>query len=308
MALRFKLHFMSLNRVSCWCINYLRFDRNRCRSSKVHHHRPAQISTSRMLSHIFPHIILVNEGLIPPHSPVIQPLSTRHSALFPHGAETFFSEGSVPQRSSTYIRHIQSELNLHCLGHNINDSPVSNARLRASTQQSRRARSPTPLRRSFQPNEAMPSQPDLQARRTTSIGSISELLSAAQQPLRSPPLQRVRSTPTITLSHTFVHNNKRYSLLPQLLAHPDPVSSMDPLRAHQFSHWRSFSVPSSPARSAYDLHDIPELVSPSWPAERFYAQRHAGDPEVDAAGRSLRSGGRLNRLVRRVKGLFSRMR
>lgn len=266
-----------------------------------------------MLSHVFPHIILENEGLIPPKSPIVAPLSPRRaSALFPHVAESFLPDEASLHRSSTYIRHIQSELNLHVSKRQSrNVTPRAPSPPRKSSLAPPRTRHPTPLRSSFAPNEAMPARPHIsRARHTTSIGSISELVTSLNDDIPPLSLDRIYSSPAAAQSNEFVQNNRRYSMFP-VLATSSQNLHIDLLRAHQFSHWRSLSVPNLPdlAGSNSSLHSIPEVLSPTWPSERFYANvRRGSDGTLRSPEKKLRQRPIINRVVRKISGLFSRKR
>jgi hypothetical protein len=261
---------------------------------------------------------LVNKGLIPPFSPLIKPLTgypERSRALFPPHSETFFPDDKASlQRNSTYIRHIQSELNLHSLKHEINKAqtrvaPAPKGR-RGGVHQS------VPLTVGHAVNEGRPaelevmrSRPQAITRHTTSIGSISEFLHAPPPtPITTP--HAIYSTPNFAMSDSFVQRNCRNSLHPVAVPIYNTPST-DSLRAYPFSHCRSFSVPASPAFSASTttLHAIPEGEVPQWPHGRYYANvnlRKGSD--AGTIERRVKSRQRFGKFVRKVSGLFSRRR
>jgi hypothetical protein len=246
-----------------------------------------------MLSHVFPHIILQNEGLVSLTSPSIAPLvpfrlHKRSSSYLSHHAESFLPDSDSSHRSSSYIRHIQSELNLHSLKYKLSKAPVHELR-----PHPKRARSPNPLRKSFTPNEVR-LRP--RTRRTMSIASISGVLAQ--------PLTSVYSSSDLALSDGFVQKGRRYSMLPTIITQEAPAC---PLRAHQFGHWHSLSAPSSPIVDTRDhsLHDIPEVVSLKWPAERFYAKyRRPADASGWEQRRVVQQEHTFNRIINKLHRLF----
>jgi hypothetical protein len=135
-----------------------------------------------------------------------------------------------------------------------------------------------------------------------STASVAEVLAAP------PQTTGIYSNPNFTHSDGFVHKGRRYSMFPAIVA--QEPSAVDPLRAHQFSHWRSLSVPSTPLSRARDhvLQDIPEAVQPKWPAERFYAKYRQATDASQVQQRAVKQKPTFNRIVNKVYNMFPQRR
>lgn len=239
----------------------------------------------------------------------------RTSSLFPPHSETFIpnDDDTTLKRNSTYIRHIQSELNLHSLKHEISKTPRPVAPAPGERRGVRRC-SVRPKAVSAV-NEGRPAELEgsrlrpqaVTRQRIRTIGSISGILHTPPPTPTTGP-HAIYSVPNFAKSDNFIHKNRRSSLLPTAVpSYNAPIT--DSLRVQQPSDRRAVSIPARPAFSASSttLHVIPEDQVPQWPHGRYYAnvspRRGSDDGTIK---RRVKSRQRFSKFVRKVSGLFSR--
>lgn len=103
-----------------------------------------------MLDHVFPLVVQQTEGLVPVFKSTPE-LRRRTTFYFPHADETFLPD--VSDRTSHYIRHIQSELNLHGLKHDIKQHTVVGHRPSLTSKRSSTIYSPATNEETFIPDD-----------------------------------------------------------------------------------------------------------------------------------------------------------
>ena len=188
------------------------------------------------------------------------PQSPRYNAYTPYNAESFLpTEGRSLQRNSTYLRHIQSDLNIHRLREDLTqlaDNALDPDRLY-------RRRQATPLKNLYIHDENIPVRPPTRQRYAPYSGGAVELETPAPTPRyeletpstispMSPHIRRIVSDPELTPGNGFIHTRRRSSGLPSI---PSP----DEQHAHHFHIWDARSEPASPNLSELDSQ-FPEVV------------------------------------------------
>ena len=237
------------------------------------------------------------------------PSSPRASSYFPHHAESFLPEDGALQRKSTYLRHIQSELNIHGLQHDVRRRSEQSPRTIAM-RRGHRGPGPTPLRTSTTFGDSTQQLSIAQSGDMKATSNAVEL--EGDSPLsprtHAGVTEGVPLAPPTTRSGEFSFKGRKYSLLPTIAARSDSPTprKVDPLRAHQFRHWRSYSMPPSPPvfpelQSGFE--DLPEVVS-----NRFYVGARTFDDTAYGIERKSKQRPRFNRFLKKLSSLLYRKR
>lgn len=238
-----------------------------------------------MLSHVFPLVILENEGILP-----IEPLSPSIPGRVPSKYRQDIDVGTKPalpksrSASTTSLNPQPNNTVYWAASHHRKSLPP------IIISQPSRISCPTPLRYSFTPAEPIP------VKSVSFAGTALPTINIAHR-------SAIPHQPWIPLRPGHVPKNDKYSLFPAYVSESTPSQRFE---AQQARHLNSFNRMRPPRRAEDETHSSPPPYE--WSSERYYARQRVETDTPPIEKQRFKKRQFFKRALDRLRRMLSRKR